>query len=315
MKPLVRLIACVTCLVVNNADAQLRAPRTADEATLPAATVLAAEPASRQAVADGDFNLIPANLGARNALLIGTGVLLVGAYGMAKWWDDGFTGKFRSENEGWFGQNTYAGGADKLGHAMFAYAGTRVLSRGFEWIGNSPEQARKLAFWSSVGVMTAVEITDGFSRQYKFSAQDAVMNVIGAGLAYLMERDPQLDALVDFRLHYKKSKDSSFDPASDYSGQTYLLTVKASGIPALRAHEPLRYFELAFGYGTRGYESADNPDRSRNLYVGISLNVSEVLRRTVYRGNTAPSFAQRGTELFFEHIQIPGTVGLSHHRL
>ena len=64
--------------------------------------------------------------------------------------------------------------------------------------------------------MTAVEVADGYTQQ-RFSGQDAVMNVVGAGLGYLLERHPDLDRLVDLRLHYRASANSGFDPFGDYS--------------------------------------------------------------------------------------------------
>jgi len=255
----------------------------------------------------------PDGLQLRNAGLIAAGAALVGTYGLNQWWNEGFTGEFRTENEGWFGQGTKYGGADKLGHAFFAYGGMRLLSEAFEAVGNEPRHARILGFWTSVTIMTAVEVLDGFSRQFKFSTQDAVMNLAGAGLGYLMERDPDLDRLVDFRVLYRKSSGSNWEPFGDYSGQTYLLVGKATGVPALRGHSVLRYFELAVGYGTRGYETP-GAERQRNLYYGISLNLSEVLGQTVFRGAKERSGAQRATDMFLEFIQVPGTAALARHQ-
>lgn len=307
------LLAALAALHAPPALAQLHRPRGELEQLDLAA---AAESPSSSHPSPTDPRKVPAflpqELRLRNAALIAGGVLLVGTYGMNKWWGDGFTGSFRTETEHWFGEKTRSGGADKLGHAMFAYAGTRLLTSGFTAVGNDERQARKLGFWSALGVMTAIEVADGYSKQYKFSAEDAVMNVIGTGLGYLAERYPDFDRLIDFRLLYKKSADSSFDPAGDYSGQTYLLAFKATGIPVLRTHEPLRYLELAIGYGTRGFENT-SPDRSRNLYVGVSLNVAEVLRQTLFKGRER-GYAQSASETFFEYIQLPGTAGLSHHK-
>jgi len=298
----------------SEAAAQLRPAHDAQPlfAAAPYATQAAAADAESREQERPRF--APETLAYRNAAVIGGSVLAMAVYGKVKWWDDGFTGNFRAENEGWFGQNTYAGGADKLGHAFFAYTGTRLLTRGFEFIGNSPQPAAKLGFWTALGIMTAVEVADGYSKQYRFSAQDAIMNVIGAGAGYLMERLPDVDRLIDLRFHYKPSANSGFDPGSDYSGQTYLVAIKASGVPALRAQEPLRYLELAIGYGSRGYDNPSGEHR-RNLYFGLSLNVSELLRQTVYRGNREPSLTQKGTETFFEYIQVPGTAVSVKHRL
>ena len=251
----------------------------------------------------------------RNAGLIAGGALLVGAYGMIQWWDDGFTGDFRTESEGWFGQGTKYGGADKLGHAFTSYLGARLLTQGFEAVGNGKAEAAKLGFWTTVGIMTAVEVLDGYSRQYSFSKEDAIINVVGAGLGYLLERNPGLDQLVDLRLLYRRSDGNDWDPAGDYSGQTYLFVAKASGVPALRENSVLRYFELAAGYGTRGYDITPGAQGQRNLYFGISLNLSEVLAQTVFRGAKERSAAQRGTDLFLEFIQVPGTAALAKHQL
>ena len=310
------IAALLVVVAVPPAGAQLRLPRTQEAVVLAAA--LPEDVSLGASVTDiqqPPFSLLPGDLHLRNAALIAGGAMLVGAYGMNKWWDDGFTGKFRSTDEGWFGQNTSSGGADKLGHAFFAYAGTRLLTRGFEAVGNQPDHAMKLGFWSALGVMTAIEVADSYSKRYRFSAQDTVMNLAGAGIGYVMESYPDLDRLIDLRFQYRPSAGSSYDPAGDYSGQTYLLVLKASGMASLRAHEPLRYFELAVGYGTRGYENPPGFARNRNVYIGISLNVSELLGQTVFRGDARKSTTQRATDLFFEFIQVPGTAALARRRL
>jgi hypothetical protein len=254
-----------------------------------------------------DSRVPPGTLRWRNAA-IGFGAAgLVAIYGANNWWQDGFRGGFRTVSEGWFGQNTEYGGADKLGHAFFSYVGARLLTTGFTLAGNEPQSAVIMGTLWSLGIMTGVEVLDGFSKKYRFSTEDAVMNVIGAAAGYVMERNPKLDALIDLRLHYNPSDNSNFNIGGDYSGQTYLLAVKASGVPALRSNDFLRYFELAVGYGTRGYEDPPDVERRRNLYFGITLNMSEVLRQTVFRCNTKPTMAQRASELFFEFIQLPGT--------
>ena len=280
------------------------------------AIAAAAHPDTRQAVEGRHADRpTPAQLRLRNAAVIGGGILLVGAYGAVKWWDDGFTGDFRTEKEGWFGQNTASGGADKVGHAFSAYVGTRLVARAFEAAGNEPEPARWLAAASTLAVMLGIEIADGYSKQYRFSKEDAVMDVVGVGLGYLMERHQALDNLFDFRLLYRKSDSSSFDPAGDYSGQTYLVVAKASAIPALRANSVLRYLELAVGCGTRGYQEPPGTERARNLYFGVSLNLSEVLAQTAFRGAKEKSGAQRATDMFLEFVQVPGTAALASHRI
>ena len=147
----------------------------------------------------------PPNLRLRNALIIGTGATLVTAYGMSKWWQSGFGGGFKTTNEGWFGQNTESGGADKLGHMYFNYGSVRLLTPLFEGAGNSREASVSLAAWTTVGIFAAVEVADGFSRRYKFSPQDMVMNVAGTVLGVALETHPELDEKFDIPVDYRPS--------------------------------------------------------------------------------------------------------------
>jgi len=263
-----------------------------------------------------ESRVTPEQLRRRNAAIIGSAVGLVAAYGASNWWQDGFGGAFRTVSEGWFGQTTQSGGADKFGHAFFSYSGARLLSAAFGAVGNNANAAAALGALWSLGIMTGVEAVDGYSKQYRFSTVDAIMNVAGAAAGYIMERNPTLDALVDLRIHYLPSESGKFNVGGDYSGQTYLVALKASGVPSLRSNGVLRYFELSFGYGTRGYDSPPQVERRRNLYFGISLNLSELLGQTAFRGNKDRTRTQRATDLFFEFIQPPGTaVPLAKHRL
>ena len=258
----------------------------------------------------------------RTRALIFGGAGAVVAYGAAVWWKDGFSSRFRSTNEGWFGQDTYTGGADKIGHTYATYAGTRLLTRAFEWAGNDPDTALELSALTVFGAMLAVETLGGFSEKYKFSKEDLIMNAVGTGLALVFEKNKRVDDLLDFRLQYWPSAEArrlnEIDPIGDHSGQTFLLVAKATGMPQLKNHKILRYFELAAGYGTRGYEpneGAPYPDRSRHLYFGISLNISEILKDTAFRGATSRSRSQQITDTVLEYVQIPGTAALVDHRL
>jgi hypothetical protein len=257
----------------------------------------------------------------RNTLgIIGGSALAIGLYGNAKWWKDGFTGDFNTVNEGWFGQHTYAGGADKLGHFYMNYAGTRLISRAFQWVGNDPEQSLALAAWTTLGTYTAVEVLDGFSRKWRFSKEDAIMNTLGVGAALLLEKNPELDRVLDLRLLYRPSRQNNYDyqPFDDYAGQTYLLVAKASGIPLLREQPVLRYLEFAVGYGTRGYKDKSGvpaQEGTRHVYAGISLNLSELLNRTVFADTSRAEGARDFSNTFLEFVQIPGTAVLKGHTL
>lgn len=254
----------------------------------------------------------PPNLRLRNTLIVGSGAALITAYGLSKWWQAGFGGGFKTTNEGWFGRSTEFGGADKLGHMYFNYGSVRLLTPLFEKAGNSHDASVLLAAWTSLGIFTGVEVADGFSRRWKFSPQDAAMNLAGTVLGVVLETQPELDKIFDFRVAYRPSKDSGFNPFGDYSGQKYLLVVKADGFAPLRKTPLLRYLEVGFGYGARGFDPGG--ERRRDLYVGLSLNLSRLLADGFYEGQMHSTPFQRGTDRLFELVQFP-TIGYAQRRL
>ena len=294
----------------NAADASV-APPPEDRIELPPPSADAA-PADKKPAPSDD----PALRRKQKAIIAGTAAVVL-VYGATVWWND-LTVHFHSKNEGWFGQDTYAGGADKLGHAFFSYGATRLLTSAFESIGFDRDRALISGALSSFVIIAGIEVVDGFSKkQYGFSKEDFVMDAAGVALGILMERAPSLDALLDFRVLFWPSGDSAKsipDPVSDYSGQTYLLVLKADGVPAFRDVPVLKYFELAAGYGTRGYWP-ETPEHHRNIYFGVSLNLSRLLGDTVFRDRYRGGKAQRAINTVLEYLQIPGTLFLGQHRL
>ena len=199
-------------------------------------------------------------------------------------------GYFQWGGDGLFGDRTYAGGADKLGHAWatmsLARGGTELLSRygGFDHFKSSlvsTALADALFFF--------VEVKDGF--YYEFSYGDFTFDTIGAGAALLLDNFPRLDEMFDYRVQWWPSREylndvsggsgySRLNIAEDYSGETYLLAYHLGSIHALR---DLRYgtwsrfVDLTIGFDTRGYKPsppAGYPpyEHHQDLFIGVSFN-------------------------------------------
>ena len=180
-----------------------------------------------------------------------------------------------------------------------------------QWVGNDPETARRLAALTVWGAMAMVEVLDGFSKDYKFSHEDLIANTIGAGLGYLMEGNPEWDRLIDFRLAYKQTQLSGWNPPGDYGGHRYWLMFKADGVEALRDVPILKYLEVGVGYGAPG---VDVPDewiyhdfalRRREVLWGVSLNLSRVIADAFYGGKHSSTKTQRVTERVLDLWQHP----------
>jgi len=192
-------------------------------------------------------------------------------------WDWGET-RFHFYREGWFGKNTAYGGIDKLGHAWSAHVMSDYITWRLQTLGyNKYEAAITAAVLSGVAFL-GVEIGDGFSH-YGASYEDFIASAAGIGFSFLRNTVPGMAEKVDFRMQYIPTGHGDTFGLGDYSGKKFLLAWKFAGFDAFK-DGPLKYLELHTGYYTRGYydwEQARGIPKSRSPYVGIGLNLAELL--------------------------------------
>jgi hypothetical protein len=206
--------------------------------------------------------------------------------------------EFTVGGDGYFGRDTYAGGADKVGHAWANTMWSRLTAEILLWGGWERWKAGLIAPAMTAGLFTLVEVKDGF--YYEFSPGDAIANVLGAGLTAAMVNFPRLDELIDFRVEYYPSRQYldllagkrppgedptmprqiSLNFAEDYSGQRYLLALHLGGLPGLRGQTWARLVDVAVGYETKGYKPdpiETDVERERHLFLGVSVNLQGVI--------------------------------------
>jgi hypothetical protein len=209
-------------------------------------------------------------------------------------------GNFEWGLDGYFGRNTYAGGADKVGHAWANLVLARASSGVLRWGGWDRTTAAILGSSLAWSLFLFVEVRDGY--YYRFSPGDAVFNTAGALLAAAFEIHPRLDELFDFRVAYAPSpeylglwrgeyhgskKGNSLNIAEDYSGQTYVAALHLGALPwpastPRAARTALDHLDLAVAFETRRYKPDAVPGTvpTQELYLGIALNLQHVLDRT-----------------------------------
>jgi len=219
--------------------------------------------------------------GQKTLLLNAGSMTTILIYGLLKW-DYGKEG-FHDANERWFQHDTEYGGADKLGHFWSSYALSHLYSYVYRKWGYTEKEANLYGALSNLGVQTFMEVADGFSSQ-GFSYEDLIMNVAGAGVAYVWGKVPSLAKKIDFRMEYTPEFDSSdFGFSTNYERQRFLMAIKADGFDFIK-NPWLKYLELHGGYYARhykDYEVGGPDDRRRYLYVGIGFNVSRLLQKFV----------------------------------
>ncbi len=228
-----------------------------------------------------------------------TAAALIGVWGLIEW--DYGSEEWKEADEGWFERESKYGGADKAGHFWSTYAFSDALTGLYKSWGYSSDKANNYAALSAWTVQAVMEIADGTSGSQGFSYEDMVMNTLGALTSVLMERFPELDRKIDFRLEYvfNVPVNGIFD---DYSNQYYSMVLKLDGFDAFQDNF-LKYLEMHAGYYSRGY--GDSDEDTRSLYGGISLNFSRILSQN--------GWEKTGKTL--EYIQLPYTVIKASHEL
>ena len=259
-------------------------------------------------VSAGDDRLSPE----ARKVIAGTGLgatyLGIASWAYLAWYTRSKADAFALNNEGSFGADTYAGGADKVGHAYSNYIlarGTSQLIQYGGWI-DDPLYATLVANAATLGLFTGIEVKDGFHSDFGFSVRDMGANVLGNGAALLLETSPSLDRMFSLRFEYFPSdaylrrirERGSLNVGEDYSGQRFLVAYHLASVPGLertRGVRWLRFVDVVGGYYTRGYlpepEGEDPPPRQRALLVGVSLNLQQVVDEVFFSNDpTGPGY-------------------------
>ena len=223
-------------------------------------------------------------------------------------WKWGSAPKWQIKTDGWgIEQDSYTGGADKVSHTWGIYTISRFGSWAFEKNGDSRGWAIFKGFLYGQFVGLGIEAGDGFGKTYGFSCGDMTWNFAGGIMQLLFDLYPPLDNLIGFQFEYWPSKDYMArkdkwgEFTSDVSGQKFILAWKMSGMPYI-GETFLKYFQIDFGYYTRGYWY--NPShwdyKSRHAYIGFAFNLSSICDSVFPEGNWRAS-----TSRFFKYYHAP----------
>jgi hypothetical protein len=240
-----------------------------------------------------------------------TGKFLAGSAvgGYFLWWQRRKIVPFDTWSEGWFGENTYAGGADKTSHFVLGYIGGRYLQHAYEKTGHSSDGARLLSVAGMAAAALLVEVVDGFTG-YRFCWEDATITTAGAVTGALIDRAGLGDTL-GFRTgrvptHVPKDPNVVTEGSVSYHFELYSLDVHLSGLlPRLGvAAGPGRFFLFSLTYNTRGYGFVRDEFRQRNIGLDVGLDLPEIARALGVREERFP-----GKQLLFvlRYFRLPFT--------
>jgi uncharacterized protein YfiM (DUF2279 family) len=176
---------------------------------------------------------------------------------------------------------------DKVGHFYAAYQVTAAGAATWRWAGFDEAKAVRTAALVSFGILSSIEILDGFSAGYGASGSDWVANASGAGLYWLQSavwKEQRVYPKFSFhRTHLAPQRPSLLgnglleEVVKDYNGQTQWLSVDMDKfIPGWPA-----WLNIAPGYGAHDMLfAADGANRDnglhpyRQIYLGIDFDLT-----------------------------------------
>jgi len=154
---------------------------------------------------------------------------------------------------------------DKVGHTWSAYQLSRMSYAGWRWTGLPEKKAVWAAGISGFTFQTAVEILDGYSKEWGWSWSDFGANLVGAGL-FVGQHLGWQEERISFKFSFHKMvyddsvqnmvSDDRFGTSlaermiKDYNGQTYWLSVNLKSFMKQSKLPP--WLNVALGYGANG---------------------------------------------------------------
>jgi hypothetical protein len=186
---------------------------------------------------------------------------------------------------------------DKIGHMTTSYWVGRIGYESLRWSGVS----RKKSIWYGgtwgLVYLTTVEVFDGFSKEWGFSAYDFAANAIGTGFfigqQFLWDNQPFI-----FKFSFHPTEYADYRPDllgenfvqqvfKDYNGQTYWLSANIASFLPETSKFP-KWLDVSFGYGAEGmlgaksnppeYNGEPLPDFERysQYYLSMDIDLTKI---------------------------------------
>ncbi|HNQ28379.1 MAG TPA: DUF2279 domain-containing protein, partial [Aquaticitalea sp.] len=182
---------------------------------------------------------------------------------------------------------------DKLGHVFSAYQLGKIGADALKWSGENKNG--QLLYGAGIGFvfLGAVEVLDGFSREWGFSWGDMVANTMGTGL-YVGQQLLWGDQRIKLKFSFHRTDFAPLRPEKlgdgyleellkDYNGQTYWLSANVHSF--FKDSKVPKWLNVAIGYGADGMISGKNMDvdgvvtdlnRRRQFYLSLDADLSKI---------------------------------------
>ena len=202
---------------------------------------------------------------------------------------------------------------DKFGHAYGGYHLSRI---GGELLGGACVSRTRAVWWSAAyaaAFQLQIEMWDGKQAEYGFSPFDLAANTAGAGYAVAQHYVPALRnvkptisyARTLASKRYGRAQGSELRPTTDYSGQTYWMSVDVDAmLPEGAARWWPGFVRASIGHSITDYVS---PTTGRGLWARRELVLSLDIDPEKLPGQN-PLWRHVKHELSYYHFPAPALV-------
>ncbi|WP_299392643.1 DUF2279 domain-containing protein [uncultured Gelidibacter sp.] len=214
------------------------------------------------------------------------GLTLLGLHQL--WYADYEQSKFHTinDNNEWLQM-------DKMGHVFSSYQLGKVGANALNWSGADKKQ--QLLYGATLGFtfLTAVEVLDGFSKEWGFSWGDVLANASGTGL-YIGQDLLWDEQRITLKYSFHQTKYAKLQPdklgdglleelLKDYNGQTYWLSFNIHSF--FNSENIPKWLNVAVGYGCDGMMFGNSgvvtndiisKNATRQFYLSLDVDLSRI---------------------------------------
>ncbi len=182
---------------------------------------------------------------------------------------------------------------DKVGHAFTSYQMGRAGAMLLRWSGASKKDQLLYGATLGFGFLSAVEVLDGYSKEWGFSWGDIIANAAGTGL-YVGQELLWEEQRISLKFSFHNTRYAAMNSdklgstfleqiLKDYNGQTYWLSVNLHAF--FKDSKFPKWLDVAVGYGGEGMlgglEVVDNQlltntSRYRQYYLSFDVNLDKI---------------------------------------
>ena len=193
---------------------------------------------------------------------------------------------------------------DKLGHITASYYIGVAGIQSYLWTGMNKKKAAWYGGMSGFVFLSAIEILDGFSKEWGASTGDIIANTIGSAMA-ITQQLAWNEQRIQFKYSYRPSQWAKQNSGllgeshiqrslKDYNGQTYWLSFNLKSLLNIEDKRFPSWLSFAIGHGangmTRAYKKDEITYRQRQFLMSFDVDLNKIRTKSKFLNSVLHTF-------------------------